>query len=267
MVSDTHKAELVHVEPREPQKMHPLVAAAMAHGQIDPATLRELLAVQREWEAGEARKAYTRALAALKGDMPVVIAHDATVDFTNKANVRTFYTHTSLAGALAAITPALTDHGFALSWTPRTLDRGVVEVTCRLTHTEGHFEEATLAAPADTSGNKSPAQGVASTITLLSRYSALALLGIATKDMKEPTGGGDEPDDDVVDVPRNMRAVAWFVKHGRTRAAAEAHVERGVGEWTTRDLAKLREWIATDETKNEAPADAGGERDGEEADR
>jgi hypothetical protein len=45
-----------------------------------------------------------------------------------------------------------------------------------------------MTAPIDTSGSKSPAQGVASTITLLQRYTALSLLGIATADMKDADG-------------------------------------------------------------------------------
>jgi hypothetical protein len=70
-------------------------------------------------------------------------------------------------------------HGFVLTWIPSTPAPGTVTVLCRLLHCDGHFDEATLSAPVDTSGNKSPAQGVASTVSLLSRYTALALLGIA----------------------------------------------------------------------------------------
>lgn len=248
MVTDTtHKATIVRAEPQEMQRMHPLVGAAMAQGSIDPATLRDLLAVQREWEAGEARKAYTRALAALKRDLPTVIERDAVVDFTNRSGQRTFYRHATLAGVMDAITDPLTAHGFALGWTP-AVDGHSIKVTCRLTHTEGHTEEATLAAPADTSGSKSPAQAIASTVTLLSRYTALALLGIATRDMPEPSGEGEratttDEESGRVDADRNFKALRAIGKAGRTRAEAEALVGRPLPRWTVGDLAEIREWL------------------------
>ena len=73
--------------------------------------LEELMDLQERFEAGEARKAYTRALVALKADLPAVIAKDATVDFEGKGGRRTYYTHASLAGAFEEVTPHLTRHG------------------------------------------------------------------------------------------------------------------------------------------------------------
>lgn len=250
-MSDTHKAEIVHAPPREAralasaERMHPLVAAAVATGSdFDPATLRELLAVQREWEAGEAKKAFTRALAALKRDLPTVIGHDRLVDYPNKnSNGRTRYTHTSLAAVMEAVTEHLTAHGFSLNWTPAIGERSV-RVTCRLTHTEGHHEECTLEAPADTSGGKNPAQAVMSTVTLLSRYTALSLLGIATADMQEPTGeGADEPDLDRIDAAKNMQAVRALAKAGIAREDAEGYLTKPVSQWTGADLRELRAWF------------------------
>lgn len=239
MSEPNHNAVVRVVEHSAPvERMHPMVEMAMRGGQLDPATLRELLAVQREWEAGEARKAFARALVALKASLPSVIGRDTTVDFTS-AKGRTRYTHTSLAAAMEAVTPHLTAHGFSLAWVPST-DKGQVTVTARLTHAEGHHEETSISAPVDTSGNKSPAQGVASTITLLQRYAALSLLGIATADMKEPAG---PPADDAVDTNRNMRAAAAVKKSGRAVSDAEAFLGRSVQEWTTTDLDRLREWL------------------------
>ena len=235
-MTDTHKAEIVHAEPREVQRMHPVVAQAMKAGP-DPQTLRELLEVQRDWEAGEARKAFTRAMAALKRDLPTVIAKDQLVDYVSKSGQRTRYTHTSLAAAMEAITEPLYRHGFSLGWKSETADR-VVRVTAELSHTEGHVERTTLEAPPDTSGHKNPAQAVASTITLLQRYTALSLLGIATADMQDPTG--EEQAEDAVDPRRNMAAVRALAEAGIDRAAAEAHVGRSVSEWTRADRDQLR---------------------------
>lgn len=227
------------------QVMHPVVQAGLAHlgNTPDPATLRELLAVQREWEQGEAKKAFTRALAALKRDLPTVIHRDAVVDFTSQKG-RTHYRHTSLAAVMDAVTGPLTQHGFSLSWTPATSGQAVT-VTCKLTHADGHHEETSITAPIDTSGSKSPAQGVASTITLLSRYTALALLGIATADMPEPVGENedDRPRGSTVSADRNLKAVAALSKYGKTREDAEAFLGRKVPDWTSADLDNLKQWL------------------------
>ena len=257
-MSDSHKAVIVPViEPRDGQRMHPLVSRAMEVGSFDPQTLRELLAVQRDYEAGEAKKAYTRALAGLKADLPAVIAKDATVDFENSRGARTFYKHATLAGVMDAIIDPLTRHGFSLSWTPATGDRAV-RVTCKLTHTEGHHEEATLEAPADTSGSKNPAQAIASTITLLQRYTALALLGIATRDMTEPTGEetAKAADGDRIDADQNMRAVKAITRRGHTREEAEKVVAKARGEtdpvpvskWTGADRRAIKAWLGIDDS-------------------
>ncbi len=239
-MSDTHKTAIVMAPMETVERMHPLVKAAMAAGALaDPATLRELLAVQREWEAGEARKSYSRALAALKRDLPTVIRKDATVDYSS-AKGRTFYKHASLAGVMDAITEPLTAHGFSLAWIPSTGERGAVRVTCRLTHQDGHQEECSLEAGADTSGSKSAPQATASTITLLSRYTALALLGIATADMPEDGAVVQDAPKDAIDADLNMRAMRWLAARKVTREAAEAHVGRPISAWTADDLVRLR---------------------------
>lgn len=245
-MSDSHKMIVVDAPIVREERTHPLVAAAMAKGSAlaDPATLRQLMDLQERWEAGEARKSFTRALAALKRDLPTVIAKDSTVDFTS-ARGRTYYKHASLAGVMDAITEPLTAHGFSLSWVPSTGEKSTVRVTCRLTHAEGHSEECSLDAPADTSGSKSPAQAVASTITLLQRYTALALLGIATADMQEEAGDREReraPED--VDADRNLRAASWLVSQGFKREDYERHVGRKVSAWTAADLAGVKPWAA-----------------------
>lgn len=241
MSEPNHKAIVTVVEHSAPiARMHPLVELAMKGGQVDPATLRELLAVQRDWEAGEALKAFTRAKVGLKAALPAVIARDTTVDFTS-AKGRTRYTHASLAAAMDAVMPILTEHGFSLDWKPST-DKGQVSVTCILTHAEGHREECTISAPVDTSGSKSTAQGTASTITLLQRYTALSLLGIATADMKDP-GSSPSASGEHVDTARNLKAAAAVKKAGRTVEDASAMLGRGPQEWTVGDLEKLKAWL------------------------
>lgn len=241
-MSETHEiiaVEAVPVTPSQGRQVHPVVAAMMATSPT-PDTLRELLRVQREWEADEARKAYTRALVDLKRDLPSVLARDKRVSYGSGGGA-VGYTHTSLAAAVEATARVLSDHGFSLSWTPTT-DERAVSVTCRLTHREGHSEACTLSAPPDAKGSKSPAQAIASTVTLLQRYTMLSLLGIATADMHDPEPR--EPDPGSVDPKRNLDVAGIIRRKGLSVEAAEEHVGRRVKAWTGADLARLRAWVS-----------------------
>ena len=243
-MSDDHTeiipAEAVEVLVRGDSPVHPIVAQAMAQP-MTPETLSALLKVQREYEAGEARKAYTRALVGLKRDLPAVIGHDTVVDFQSSKG-RVNYRHTSLAGVMTAIDEPMTSHGFTVSWDPSTPSRDEVRVTCRLTHADGHSEQCSLSAPPDSSGLKSKSQAVMSTVTLLRRYTVLSLLGIATADMDEPTGPPPTPPTNV-DLNRNLRASTRLRKLGLKPSDAEALVGRQVRDWTTEDLMKISRWV------------------------
>lgn len=233
------------------EKMNPVVSAGMRilENNPNPEALRELITMQREWEREESRKSFERAMVGLKRDLPNVLKRDKLVDFTGSSGKRTRYTHTSLAAAVAAITEPLTAHGFSHSWTPSVDDKQKVHVTCTLTHTEGHSKETTISAPVDTSGNKGPAQGVASTITLLERYTLLALLGIATDDMTDPEPRGEDASEATEqnrarpNPDRALKAVGVITKKGRTREEAEVYLEKKVQEWTDEDIDSLNEWL------------------------
>ena len=101
-----------------------------------------------------------------------------------------------------------------------------------------------MSAPADTSGHKNPAQARMSTVTLLSRYTLLSMLGIATADMKDPSPPEPSPADAVkVNQKKNLDAANRLRNYGKTRAQAEAHLGVAVADWTAADLGKLSEWV------------------------
>jgi hypothetical protein len=208
----------------------------MAGGGLDPATLRELMALQREWQAGEARRMYTTDLVILKRDLPSVLKRDALVSYSG-AKGPVAYRHTTLAAALDSVTPHLQAHGFSHSWHPTTPTRGEVAVTCRLTHAGGHSEEVTLTSAPDTSGSKSASQAIGSTITLLQRYTLLSLLGIGTADQVE------DGDENAVDATKNLRAVSALSRAGIPLAEAEGAAGATVDQWTSAHLDLLRELL------------------------
>lgn len=238
-MSDSHDKPMQSIVLPPARGMSPVVSTGLEilRQNPNPEALRELLAIQRDYEAGEAKKAYAAALIELKADLPKVLNRDKHVSFNS-----TNYTHTTLGAAVEAVTPHLITHGFAHSWHPSTPSPSEVSVTCRLTHRAGHFEEVTITGPPDAKGGKNGAQAVASTITMLQRYSLLALLGIATADMEEPGDDGSVDDDDRVDSARNLAAVGKLRKLGKTAAEAQELVGRDVADWTVADLKKIEAW-------------------------
>lgn len=241
-MTETNHGVLAEVDKVAPKtSMHPLVEKMLAK---DPTaeTLEKILGLQRKWEEDEAKRAYASALVELKRALPPFLLKDKKVEYEGKTG-EVQYTHTSLASAMEQVTPLLSQFGFSLTWRPGTNEKGVT-VTAILMHRLGHSDTATLSAPADLSGRKSPAQGIASTITLLERYSALALLGLSSRDMTEPTGEPAPASQDKIDTARNMRAMSDLAKSGKNKDAVEKFLGKRLDQWTTKDLDKLRAWIA-----------------------
>lgn len=186
MSDEKGKSELV--TRAEPIQSLSLVQAAIQRG-VDTDQLRELIQLQREHEAHEARKAYTRAMTAARAMMRVV-RHDKEV-----AHPGARYTHASLAAVVAEAVRCLSPHGLSHAWAIEQDDKGMIRVVCTVTHADGHSESVGMSAPADDSGKKNRIQQVASTITYLERYTLIAACGMASSDQDDDgQGADDEPD-------------------------------------------------------------------------
>jgi hypothetical protein len=196
-----------------------LIRAAVA-GKADLQQLKELLAIQRDYEANEARKAYHKAMAAFKANPPK-IEKDRQVAYGN-----TKYSHASLANVTEKISVELSKYGLSASWTTKT--NGVVSVTCKITHELGHSEETTLSAASDTSGSKNAIQAIGSTITYLERYTLLALTGLATYDQDDDGQAAGAP---IVNKPASL---------------SEKLVTKGLSEKTKANLAKAQKLLGSE---------------------
>ena len=243
-MSDDHKS-LAPAEIPISGRLAPVVAEALKQSP-DAGQISALLDVQERWEAGQARKAYTRALVGLKASLPSTVAKDATVDFASKkTGCRTFYRHTTLAKVMDVVDEHLPRHGFAVTWSSDQNERGEILVTCRLTHEDGHHEETSLRSPPDKSGQKGVAQAIMSTTTYLKRYTIMLLLGLASAEEREPHGPRSDEvvDPETVSAERNRVAASWIVDKGLSLTSAEEQVGRSVPDWTAGDLEVLRQWV------------------------
>jgi hypothetical protein len=162
-----------------------LMMVAIEKG-LDLDKVEKAMALQERWEANEARKAYHEAMAAFKASPPE-IDKDRKVKFQTSKGP-TEYRHASLANVTDKINSALSLHGLSSGWKVSQADKQIT-VTCTITHRLGHSESTSLSGAPDDSGSKNSIQAVGSTISYLSRYTLLALTGLATHDMDDDSAG------------------------------------------------------------------------------
>ena len=189
----THAKEILNRLPvaTQPTDHSPagMMTQALANGQ-DLGQLEKLLDLQIRYEENEAKKAYHKAMAAFKSDPPD-ITKDAHVRF-NTSKGQTDYKHATLANVTSKINTGLSQQGLSAAWKTEQGDKGLITVTCTITHELGHSESTSLSSSPDTTGNKNNIQAVGSTISYLQRYTILALTGLATREMDDD-GQSSEP--------------------------------------------------------------------------
>lgn len=142
-------------------------------------TLDRLMALQERWEKNQARKAFDEAIAAAKAELKPVIRNRQ--GHNNKR-------YADFAAIAMAVDPIISKHGLSYRFRSEQGDR--INVTCILSHRDGHFEETTLSGPTDATGNKNAIQAIGSTLTYLQRYSLIQMLGLAAANDDDGNAGG-----------------------------------------------------------------------------
>lgn len=133
--------------------------------------LTKLMDLQDRWEKNNARKAFDAAISAAKAEIKIVGKNR-----TGHNSKR----YADFAAYAAQIDPIISKHG--LSYRFRSSQNGTINVTCILSHRDGHSEENTLSGPADATGNKNAIQAIGSTLTYLQRYTLVQALGLAASE-------------------------------------------------------------------------------------
>ena len=160
--------------PSQPRSTMDMVSAAVAQG-ASIELVERLMALHKEFEADEARKAFFDAKASFKKDAPDILRDMKNTQFSSK--------YTSLGHLVGTVNIVLARHGLDASWDIAQGDKGEITVTCILTHLAGHQERVAIKSLPDTSGgsSKNPIQQVKSAITYLRGATFEAVTGIATK--------------------------------------------------------------------------------------
>ncbi len=166
--------------PSPPMALTPAQMVAVAvHQGADMDKLERLMALQRNWEAEEARKAFVAAMAGFKAD-PGKIVKTKQVNIPGGAK----FAHATLADVCDGVVANLSKNGLSHRWDIEQRE-GLIRVTCILAHEGGHCERVVMSAPPDDSGKKNGIQQIASTVTYLERYTLMAACGLSAKDMDD----------------------------------------------------------------------------------
>jgi hypothetical protein len=147
-----------------------------------PEILRELLAVRREWEQDEARKAFHLAIAEFQKRAPIVEKGDKAYDKQYARMDRIW----------RAVRPITSELGLSVTWQICELkDNGVCHVEGNLGHAHGHSVRLAMDIPIpDLIKGQNKAQQLGSAFTYAQRYAFCASLGIVTGDDDDGNGAG-----------------------------------------------------------------------------
>ena len=214
---------VARIEPELPAATTPMamIERAVASG-ASIETIEKLMALQERFEANQARKAFNEAISEAKARVRPVVRNREGHNSKRYAD---------FAAIASAVDPILADLG--LSYRFRTDQGDRINVTCILSHRDGHQETTTLSGPPDTSGSKNAIQAIGSTLTYLQRYSLVQMLGLAASDDDDGRkGGAGEPImPDQVEALRKMMAEvgadeAKFLKYLKVDTLADLPVSR-----------------------------------------
>jgi hypothetical protein len=162
-----------------------LLEKAIERG-VDMAQLKELMDLQERWEKKEAKKKFFEALSAFQSMVPVLKK-------TKVANMGTFtYKYSDLGSITSQIKTPLYKCGLSYRFEFKE-NAGKLEVTCLVSHKDGHTETTVMEAGPDTSGAKNAVQQKGSTHTYLQRYTLIGALGLSTADEDNDGKGNTTP--------------------------------------------------------------------------
>ncbi|MBB3004427.1 hypothetical protein FHX57_006809 [Paraburkholderia tropica] len=195
-VVEVDLAQPVAAKPPAVQQSHAVTAASATPADLlriavesgaDLDKLERLMALQTQWEAKEAKRAFDAAFAAFKAESVTILKGRKVTDGPLKGK-----SYAELHDVVNAVTPALSKYGLSSSWKLTQDTKDWMEVTCYLRHVNGHEESVSMGGPPDAGGAKNAIQARASTKTYLERYTLKAITGLSEQ-MDDDDGNGKAP--------------------------------------------------------------------------
>jgi hypothetical protein len=144
--------------------------------------LERVIAIADERRAASAKQAFHSDFSAMQAELPVV----------EKGGAGHNGRYARQQDIVAAVRPVLSKFGFAISHRIAQ-SNGSVTATAVLSHRAGHSENTSMTLPMDKSGGKTDVHATASSVTYATRYTTIALLGIASSEDDDGKAAGAAP--------------------------------------------------------------------------
>lgn len=165
-----------------------IMLTALSRG-VPPSDIREMLALQREWDADQARKLHAKAMAGFKSEAVRVVRNVTIKDGPLKGKK-----HADLFAVTDAATEALSKYGLSATFRVVQDDRDWIKIACCIKHEAGHVEETQFGGPIDAGPGRNAIQARKSTVTYLERITLLLALGLSESDADDDGAlGGGKP--------------------------------------------------------------------------
>lgn len=156
------------------QNPNDLLAQAIEKG-LDVESLGKLMALQERWEANQARKSFFEAFTKFQSTCPEIRKSK------NVAFKEVKYNYAPLSDITRQISDHLEKNQLSYRWEIQDTEKEI-QVTCLISHIDGHTERTTMMASPDTTGSKNVIQARGSAIEYLKRYTLIGALGLSTTD-------------------------------------------------------------------------------------
>lgn len=150
-------------------------------GNADLDKLKQLLEIQKDWEANEARKSYAKSFAIAQAHILPVIKR--------KFNKQTQSNYAELSNIIETAQPIYTNEGFSVTFDEGDCPKdGHARILANVLHYQGHKEQYHLDIPLDGVGikgnaNMTPIHGKASCVSYGKKYLLCMIWNIPTSDI------------------------------------------------------------------------------------
>lgn len=165
-----------------------IMFSAMARG-MSLADMREVLSLQREWDADQAAKLHAKAMAGFKSEAVQVVRSKLITDGPLRGKK-----HAELSDITDAVTEALSKYGLSATYRVVEDSKDWIKIGCRIKHEAGHVEETQFGGPIDTGPGRNAMQARKSSVTYLERITLLLALGLSEADADDDGAGGPKDD-------------------------------------------------------------------------
>lgn len=188
---------------------------------VDPAKLRELIDLQKDIVAFQAKAEFDAAFSEMQQHLPIIDEKGRiSVDGQQRS---TFARHEDIQ---EAVRPILAQFGFAIRHTNKRLENGSLLITAILSHRSGHRETDEFECPPDSSGKKNEIQAKGSTREYGRRYTTISILNITTRGVDDD--GKSAGKTAAPEIPAPEGYVDWWNK---LRASAEKGLKAFEPAW------------------------------------